>query len=80
MDKNEVRRLNTQYFKGSAAERGVPGDELNAIINTVEDMLDWLKDQISNVKDVLKGEAEKYKKKILKLKDLNGPVIPHRHQ
>lgn len=79
MDKNDVRRLHTQYFKGSAAERGVAGDELNAIINTVEDMLDWLQDHINNVKDILKGQADKFKKKILKLKDLNGPVIPVRH-
>ncbi|MFA6467625.1 MAG: hypothetical protein WCW35_01925 [Bacteroidota bacterium] len=79
MNNNHVRLLYKQFSEGIDTERAVPDNELNEIINTFEDMIDWLQDHINNVKDILKGQAEKFKKKILKLKDLNGPVIPVRH-
>jgi hypothetical protein len=80
MNNNDVHRLWKHNAENTAAERAMPVDELTEIINTFDDMIDWLQDLIGNVKELIKNKAKKFKKNIRKLKDINGPVIPVRHQ
>lgn len=75
-----VRRLSKQLSSRTVLERETPVDELNAIINTFEGLVEWLEGHLSAAGSILKEQTEKFKKKILQLKDLNKSSVPVRHR
>lgn len=55
-------------------------DEIGIIIASVEELVEWLQEKYGAVKDQARQLEEKFKKKILKLKNINGQAIPVRNR
>lgn len=62
-------------------ERSLPAsEEIGMIIAITEELVDWLQEKYGIVKEKAKQQAENFKKKILKFKNLNGQTVPVRHR
>jgi hypothetical protein len=81
MDHNTFKGWGRPWTGHSIDERTLPSsDELGTIIAVAEELADWLQEKYGIVKEKAKQQAEKFKKKILKFKNLNGQAVPARNR
>jgi len=80
MNNNQLQRIVDRYFQSTCYSSVRSKDsELEAICTTFEDLIDWIQEQYGAAKELVKQQAEKYKKKIGLLKKINGQAIPVRN-
>ena len=51
-------------------------DECSVIVNTIEELVEWLQEQYGIAKEKAKRQADKFKKRIEQLKKINGTLVP----
>lgn len=81
--------MNKQHFQQPYSTNSSPTihpweltsmDEIGIIIASVEELVEWLQEKYGAVKDQARQLEEQFKKKILKLKNINGQAIPVRNR
>jgi len=80
MNNKQLDRIVERYFQSTCYNSETVHDtELEAICVTFENLIEWVKEQYGTAKELVKHQAEKYKKKIGQLKKINGQAIPVRN-